>query len=266
MNATTLNPTRAQSAKRKFRVLGVNVDAVQIPDVIAQMESWIAEHTGSHFIAVAGMHGVTEAQRDPAFKRILNGADLVVPDGMPLVWLARRRAIPLKRRVYGPELMIDFCHGTTAKGYRHFLYGGDPVVVGNLAAVLRQRYPGIVIAEAYSPPFRPLTEAEETEITNRLNGSAIDVLWVALGCPRQERWMHVHRDKLRVPVMVGVGAAFDFIAGAKRQAPRWMREIGLEWLFRLLQEPRRLWHRYIVYGSEFVFRVILEEIGLHRSD
>ncbi|HXA56986.1 MAG TPA: WecB/TagA/CpsF family glycosyltransferase [Candidatus Acidoferrum sp.] len=266
MNRTDLDATPDQRANAKFRVLGVNVDAVQIPEVIARMESWIAERGASHFIAVTGMHGVTEAQRDPGFKRILNGADLAVPDGMPLVWLARRRGIQLERRVYGPELMTDFCGQTVAKSYRHFLYGGDPVVAGHLATVLQERFPGILIAGVYSPPFRPLTEAEETEITNRLNHNSIDVLWVALGCPRQERWMHVHRDKLRVPVMVGVGAAFDFIAGAKKQAPRWMRECGLEWLFRLLQEPRRLWRRYLVYGSEFAFRVILEQLGLHRPD
>jgi N-acetylglucosaminyldiphosphoundecaprenol N-acetyl-beta-D-mannosaminyltransferase len=266
MNAATFNATRAQSADRKFRVLGVNVDAVQIPDVIAQMESWISERGSAHFIAVTGMHGVSEAQRDPAFKRILNGADLVVPDGMPLVWLARRQRIPLKRRVYGPELMTDFCRDTAAKGYRHFLYGGDPVVVSHLLLVLRQRFPGLAIAGVYSPPFRPLTEAEETEITNRLNDSAADVVWVALGTPRQERWMHVHREKLRAPVIVGVGAAFDFIAGAKKQAPRWMRENGLEWLYRLLQEPRRLWRRYLIYGSQFAVRVILEELGFRRPD
>lgn len=262
--------TQAHSIRReipaRFSALGVDVAAIQIPAVIAQMQSWIAQCHGSHFIAVTGMHGIMEAQRDPAFKRILNAADLLVPDGMPLVWLARWRGLPLQRRVYGPELMSSFCEQTVTSGYRHFLYGGEPVVTERLANSLGERFPGLLIAGTYSPPFRPLTEAEENEIVERLNASAVDVLWVGLGTPRQERWMHIHRDRLQVPVIVGVGAAFDFHAGVKKQAPEWMRENGLEWLFRLLQEPRRLWRRYLVYGAEFIFRMILEQLGFRGSD
>jgi N-acetylglucosaminyldiphosphoundecaprenol N-acetyl-beta-D-mannosaminyltransferase len=229
------------------------VNAVQIPDVIALMERWIAEQAPSHIVAVTGMHGVTEAQHDSTFKDILNSADLVVPDGMPLVWLGRHHGFPLHRRVYGPELMQTFCR-EVGSCYRHFLYGGKPEVTALLAKTLETTY-GMNVVGQYSPPFRQLSDEEDQEIVSLINSAKPDVLWVGLSTPKQERWMHQHRSRLRVPVVVGVGAAFDFNSGVSRQAPVWMRENGLEWLFRLIQEPRRLWKRYLVYGSEFAFRV-----------
>ena len=245
-----------------FTVLGVRINAVQIPDVVAQMERWISERNGCHFIAVTGMHGVTEAQHEPSFKRILNSADLVVPDGMPLVWLGRRRGYPLKRRVYGPELMQSFCNATGSK-YRHFFYGGVPGIPTLLAEVLEEKY-GIRMVGTHSPPFRPLSDKEDEEILAEINSAKPDVLWVGLSTPKQERWMYEHRLQLHVPVVVGVGAAFDINTGRVRQAPSWMRERGLEWLFRLVQEPRRLWRRYLVYGSEFAWRVTLELSGWRK--
>jgi N-acetylglucosaminyldiphosphoundecaprenol N-acetyl-beta-D-mannosaminyltransferase len=247
-----------------FKVLGVRVHAVQIPDVIAQMENWIAERAPSHFVAVTGMHGVTEAQHDPLFKQILNSADLVVPDGMPLVWLGRHHGHPLERRVYGPELMQTFCRATGSK-YRHFFYGGMPGVAALIANVLESKH-GISVVGHYSPPFRALSNQEDEEIISLINAARPDVLWVGLSTPKQERWMYEHRPRLLVPAMVGVGAAFDLNSGRSRQAPRWMREHGLEWLFRLLQEPRRLWKRYLIYGSEFACRVTLELLSLRRLD
>ena len=241
-----------------FEVLGVRVNAVQIPDVIAQMERWICERNMCHFIAVTGMHGVTEAQHDDSFKRILNSADLVVPDGMPLVWLGRRHGYQLRRRVYGPELMQTFCRSTGSK-YRHFFYGGMPGVPTFLAKTLQEKC-GITAVGNYSPPFRALSKEEDGEIVALINAAKPDVLWIGLSTPKQERWMYKHRLKLRVPVVVGVGAAFDLNSGRTRQAPRWMREHGLEWFFRLLQEPRRLWRRYLIYGSEFVWNVASEEL------
>ncbi len=249
-----------------YSVLGVDVDAVQIPDVIAQMENWIGTRQQTHYIAVTGMHTVMEAQHDPGFRAVLAEADLVVPDGMPLVWCARLRGHALRRRVYGPELMLTFCRETAAKGYRHFFYGGDSSVPERLAASLRQACPGICVAGTFSPPFRQLSPEEDAYIVEMIHRAAPDVLWVGLGAPKQEKWMYEHRDRLNVPVLVGVGAAFDFHAGTKRQAPRWMREHGLEWLFRLVQEPRRLWRRYLVYGSEFVVLNMMEILGLKRFD
>jgi N-acetylglucosaminyldiphosphoundecaprenol N-acetyl-beta-D-mannosaminyltransferase len=245
-----------------FKVLGVCVNAVQIPDVVTRMEEWITERDECHFIAVTGMHGVVEAQRDPGFKKVLNSADLVVPDGMPLVWLGRQYGKSLERRVYGPELMCTFCRDTGSR-YRHFFYGGMPGVPTLLAKLLREQY-RIELAGEYSPPFYALDKEQDEEIIDHINAARPDVLWVGLSTPKQERWMYEHRPFLRIPVAVGVGAAFDLNTGRVRQAPIWMREHGLEWSFRLLQEPRRLWKRYLVYGPEFVWNVALELLSLRR--
>jgi N-acetylglucosaminyldiphosphoundecaprenol N-acetyl-beta-D-mannosaminyltransferase len=241
----------------EFRVLGIPVNAVQIPEVVAWMEECIAERGPARYVAVTGMHGVTESQENAEFRTMLKEADLVVPDGMPLVWLGRWRGFPhLARRVYGPELMETFCRETGNK-YRHFFYGGAPGVADHLAQVEHERY-GIRIAGTWCPPFRALTEEEDREVVSRINQAAPDVLWVGLSTPKQERWMYEHRDRLRVPLLLGVGAAFDLNTGRLQQAPAWMRENGLEWLFRLLAEPKRLWRRYLVQGSRFVWNVLLE--------
>jgi len=253
---------RHRRERTKFRVLGVGVNAVQIPDVVAQMECWISERSTCHFIAVTDMHSITEAHHERSFKHVLNSADMVVPDGMPLVWLGRWQGCPLKRRVYGPELMHSFCQETTSK-YRHFFYGGGPGVPTLLANTLQEKY-GIDVAGSYSPPFRMLSKEEDQEVVALINAAKPDVLWVGLGAPKQEYWMYEHRPRLRVPVLIGVGAAFDFNIGRVRQAPRWMREHGLEWLFRLLQEPRRLRRRYLIHGPEFVFNVAAEMLLLRR--
>ena len=247
-----------------FKVLGVRVDAVQIPDVVQQMRGWINARQGCQYIAVTGMHGVSESQRDPIFKTILNEADLVVPDGMPLVWLGKRHGHPLRRRVYGPELMQTFCHETGSK-YRHFFYGGMPGIPELLARTLNEKF-GTNVVGHYSPPFRPLTPDEDQEVIDRIHLANPDVLWVGLSTPKQERWMHEHRSKLRVPVLVGVGAAFDMNSGRAKQAPAWMQENGLEWSFRLFQEPRRLWRRYLISGPQFIFGVASELLSLRRYD
>lgn len=248
--------------KPSYKVLGVRVDAVQIPDVVNQMECWIKERRGTHYIAVTGMHGISEAQEDGTFKIILNSADLVVPDGMPLVWLGRLRGFSLRRRVYGPELMLTFCEQTSCRSYRHFFYGGAPGVAEQLAETLRTRFAGIQVAGSYSPPFRPLRGEERREVVAMISRLRPDVVWVGLSTPKQERWMHEYRKEIDVPVMVGVGAAFDLNSGRMKQAPAWMREHGFEWFYRLLQEPLRLWRRYLVFGPKFLGNVILELLGL----
>ncbi len=247
-----------------FKVLGVRVFAVQIPDVIAQMERWIAKRDGCHTVAVTGMHGVTEANRHARFKRVLNSSSLVIPDGMPLVWIARRKGHPLRRRTYGPELMDTFVR-TTGPKYRHFLYGGKDGVADRLARTLAARY-GAKIAGVYSPPFRPLRPEERDDVIKTINSSNADVLWVGLSTPKQEIWMDEYKDRLRVPVALGVGAAFDINSGLAKQAPPWMREHGFEWLFRLLSEPRRLWRRYLLYGPEFVFNVACELLSVRKFE
>lgn len=256
-DAAGAGATETTASLPPFRVLGVRIDAVQIPDVISRMEKWIEARNGTRFIAVTGMHGVTEAQRDASFRSVLHAADLVVPDGMPLVWLARRQGHPLRRRVYGPELMATFCEQTASRGYRHFFYGGAPGVADALAENFARRF-GVVAAGNFAPPFRPLTAREDEEAVSRINASGVDIVWVGLSTPKQERWMFEHRRKLNVPVLAGVGAAFDFHTGRVAQAPEWMRENGLEWFFRLTQDPRRLWQRYLLGGTRFCMLVLLE--------
>lgn len=257
-----LGVTKPHVSIPQFNLLGVRVHALQIPEVVTWMEAAIADRSRCRFLSATGMHGVTEAQHDPQFKEILNAADLVVPDGMPLVWAARRHKLPLRRRVYGPELTETFCRVTGAK-YSHFFYGGAPGVAEHLGEVLQERY-GIRVAGCYSPPFRPLTGAEEITVREIIESAKPDVLWVGLSTPKQERWMYAHRNVLAVPLLMGVGAAFDFHTGRVKQAPAWMQENGLEWLFRLVQEPRRLWRRYLIYGSQFAWNVSLELIGFKK--
>ena len=251
-------------ASASYKVLGVRVDAVQIPDVILHMERWIGESGSCRYIAVTDMHSLMQAQHSMSFKGILQDADLVVPDGYPLAWLGRQKGFALRRRVYGPELLERFCGATQGKGYRHYFYGGAQGVAADLAARLGDRYRGLQVAGAYCPPFRPLTQEEDDETVSMINAAHANVVWVGLGAPKQERWMSEHRGRLNASVLVGVGAAFDFHTGRIAQAPHWMREHGLEWLFRLSREPSRLWRRYLIYGTQFVALVLLEALGLKK--
>ena len=255
-----------QSTTGQYAVLGTRVDAVQTPDVIAQMERWVESRENCRYIAVTGMHGVIEARHDRLFREALRGADLVVPDGMPLVWLGRRQGFRLPRRVYGPELMLRFWQQTNDKGYRHFFYGGAPGVATALASRFEREFPGHRIVGTFSPPYRPLTPDEDSAVIRMIHGARPDFVWVGIGTPKQERWMHAHRELLGPCILVGVGAAFDFHTGRTRSAPRWMGEHGLEWLFRLCQEPRRLWRRYLVNGPQFAGLVLLELLNLKKTE
>jgi N-acetylglucosaminyldiphosphoundecaprenol N-acetyl-beta-D-mannosaminyltransferase len=251
-------------ARRTFRILGVRVDAVQIPQVVERVKDWIANGRACHYVTFTGLHGVSETRKDSKFKDILNGADLVVADGMPVVWLGRLHGHSLPRRVYGPELMETFCRETGAS-YRHFFYGGAPGVADSLAASLMERF-HIVVAGTHSPPFRELTSEEDEALVKLVHEASSDLFWVGLSTPKQERWMYEHRTRLQLPVLLGVGAAFDLNCGRLRQAPEWMRENGLEWLFRLLAEPRRLWKRYLVTIPSAIWGISVEIFSLKRLD
>jgi len=247
-----------------FRVVGVRVDAVQPPEAVARIKRWIDNRENGKYVAVTGMHGVAESRQDPRFREILNQAALVVPDGMPLVWLGRWHGHSLRRRVTGSELMLAFCR-ETGPGPRHFFYGGAPDVAEDLARQLHEQF-NITVVGTYTPPFRPLTAAEEADLTAQVHAAAPDVLWVGLSTPKQERWMYAHRLSLNVPVILGVGAAFDMNSGRLKRAPAWMRESGLEWFYRLVSEPRRLWRRYLVIIPRSVWSISLELFHLRKFE
>ncbi len=232
---------------------------------LARIERWIA--TGDkQYVCVSGIHGVMESQRDEGLRAIHNSAGMVVPDGMPLVWLSRLHGFSEVERVYGPDLLLACCHRSLETGYRHFFYGGGPGVPEQLIDRLTARFPGLLVAGAFSPPFRALTSEEDLALVRRINAAQPDIVWVGLSTPKQERWMSEHRDRLDAPVFIGVGAAFDFHAGLKRQAPRWMQRNGLEWMFRLLTEPRRLWRRYLRNNPHFVWLILLQSLGFRRYE
>jgi N-acetylglucosaminyldiphosphoundecaprenol N-acetyl-beta-D-mannosaminyltransferase len=250
---------------KRVNVLGVGVSAVSMQQALDTIADWV-EAREPHYVCVSGVHGVMESHRDESLRRIHNAAGLVTPDGMPLAWLGRALGGTHVQRVYGPDLMLACCRDFAARGYRHFFYGGAPGVPERLAARLRERIPSLRVAGCYSPPFRALTAEEDDSLVRRINQSAADVVWVGLSTPKQERWMHAHVARLNAPALIGVGAAFDFHAGMKRQAPRWMQRSGLEWLFRLATEPRRLWRRYLRNNPEFVVRLVIQAAGLRTYD
>jgi N-acetylglucosaminyldiphosphoundecaprenol N-acetyl-beta-D-mannosaminyltransferase len=218
------------------------------------MDGMIGRRERGYVCAVA-VHAVTVAQRDPEMRDALLRSTLTVPDGMPLVWAVNLLGESLPHRVYGPELMRRYTRRCAEKGHRIWLYGGrDQGSLAQLALNLRQDFPGIRIVGGYSPPFRNLETHEEEEVVQRINADRPDVLWVGTGVPRQEKWMARMRDRLEVPVMCAVGAAFDFHAGRISQAPPWMQDRGLEWTYRIAQEPRRLLPRYLYYNPAFLRR------------
>lgn len=231
-------------------IVGTRVDAVSSTDVVDRVFRWV-EETVPRYVCVCTVHMVMEGHDAPEFQSIVNGADLVTPDGVPLVWCLRLLGVDRAVRVHGPWLLPFLCEEAARRGVPVGFYGGAPDVVCDLLAELTRRAPGLDVAYQYCPPFRPLTVAEDAAVVRTINASGARILFVGLGCPRQERWMAEHRDKLPL-VMLGVGAAFDFVSGHKREAPMWLQQIGLGWLFRLLCEPRRLWRRYLYHNPRFI--------------
>ena len=217
------------------------------------------------YLCVAAVHTVMESREDDALREAVDGAAFTVPDGQPLAWALRKLGHDIDARVYGPELMDRACARSAGSGQRHYLYGGrDEKVLAQLAANLLDRHPGLELAGGWSPPHRPLDDAELDEIAARINAARPDVVWVGIGVPKQEKWMAAMRDRLDAPVLVGVGAAFDFHAGLVSQAPRWMQSTGLEWAYRLLQEPGRLWRRYLRYNPRFVLGFLRQWLAHRR--
>jgi len=252
-----------QSESLRFPVLAVGISAVHPGAVVERVLAMVAARERG-YINVCTVHTMLECVDDRRMAAIINDSTMAVPDGMPLVWLGRR-AFPGAgvRRCYGPDLMLAVCEAGLQTGMRHCLYGGAPDVLELLEQNLKAKFPGLDVVERISPPFRDMTKSEKQYIANRINAARPDVVWVGLGTPKQDLWMGEFRGKLEAPVLIAVGAAFNFHAGRLAQAPPWMQRAGLEWLYRLLREPRRLWRRYLIGNQRFIWLLLRHRLHNH---
>jgi N-acetylglucosaminyldiphosphoundecaprenol N-acetyl-beta-D-mannosaminyltransferase len=244
-------------------VLGVPLALTDYERTLDWIDAMIAGHDRG-YVCVCNVHTVMASGEDAELRDALEGSSVNVPDGQPLVWAINALGHSLAGRVYGPELMARACERAVHSGNRFYLYGGrNQGALVQLALNLRQRYPGVRIVGGYSPPHRPLTDEEESAVVTEINRSRADVVWVGIGVPKQEKWMAAMRERLDAPLMLGVGAAFDFHAGLVPQAPYWLQEAGLEWAYRLAHEPRRLWKRYLRYNPRFM-AAFAQQLVVHR--
>lgn len=241
------------------RVLGAFIDAVDWATALERIFCW-AQRRESRYVCLCNVHSVVAARRDVAFGHVVNEADMATPDGAPVAWMLRRLGFIGQARINGPDLMWRYCEKAAQSGESIYLYGGTPDTLELLQRRLFENFPTLKIVGAYSPPFRPLSEDEDAAVIEKINDSGAGVVWVSLGCPKQEVWMAAHRGRINA-VMVGVGAAFDYHAGTILRAPLWMQRYGLEWLHRLVSEPRRLWRRYLVTNSLFVIGAVRQLMG-----
>jgi len=235
-----------------FTVLGLTFFSGSIAEVVGRVDMWIEANIRT-YVCVTGAHGVVEAHDKPAVLRAHQGAGLVVPDGMPLVWVGRAMGHRKTERIYGPDLFLALCRRAQEEKWGVFFYGCTTPVLAALSRRLHAQFPKLVIAGSYAPPFRMLTKKESNEIVHTINTSGARIVFVGLSTPKQELWMQHFSDLLHANTLIGTGAAFDFIAGTKNQAPRWIQRSGFEWMFRLIQEPRRLWYRYTVQNIYFLY-------------
>jgi N-acetylglucosaminyldiphosphoundecaprenol N-acetyl-beta-D-mannosaminyltransferase len=244
-------------------VLGMRVDATSYEDASQHVVQWAREGR-SAYVCVATVHMTMEAFDSSAFQRVVNGADLVTPDGRPLVWALRSLGVKDATQVRGTDLTTHVVERAARERVPIGLYGGTPELLQLFARTLKSRYPGTRVVCQIAPPFRPLTPEEDKRVTQEIVSSGARIVFVGIGCPKQERWMVLHKERIPA-VMLGVGAAFDFHTGRVRQAPHWMQVAGLEWVFRLLMDPKRLWKRYAKHNPRFVALFLLELLGLSRS-
>lgn len=245
-------------------VVGVPLAVIDYEQTLEWMDAMVAGRQHG-YVCVCNVHTVMASQEDPELRAALTSSAVNVPDGQPLVWALNALGQSLSDRVYGPELMTRACARAASTGQRFYLYGGrDQEALLQLGTILRRRFPGINIVGGYAPPFRRLTDEERSAVAEDINESEADVVWVGIGVPKQEKWMAVMRPYLDAPVLVGVGAAFDFLAGVVPQAPPMLQKAGLEWAFRLVQEPRRLWRRYLRYNPRFV-AAFARQLAAHRA-
>jgi N-acetylglucosaminyldiphosphoundecaprenol N-acetyl-beta-D-mannosaminyltransferase len=249
------------------QVLGVPVSVLTLNEALTTIDQWIARGE-RNYVCTLDVHALMESHSTPDVRKIYQSAAMVTPDGMPLVWLLHRIGYRAADRICGPDLMPAVFRHSQGRGYRHFLYGSSETTLSLLQEKLGHNFPGARIVGRYSPPYRALTREEELEVDRAVNAADPDIVWVGLGAPKQDRWMAAHRPALKAPVLIGVGAAFDMLAGRVTRAPRFLQRTGCEWMFRIAQEPRRLSRRYLEANSKFAMMLIGEKFGLtkHQAD
>jgi N-acetylglucosaminyldiphosphoundecaprenol N-acetyl-beta-D-mannosaminyltransferase len=252
----------ADPARDRIDLAGVLIDQLDLPSAVRRIRGFL-DAGGTHQVVTVNLDFISIAQRDPVFRATINEADLAVADGMPLVWVSRLRGRPLAQRVAGVDLVDQSCQLAAELGRRVFLLGAAPGVAEAAGRTMEARYPGLRVADVYAPPFGPIPRAEDDHIVRRIEQAAPDFLFVALGAPRQDLWIRAHHGRLHVPVAMGVGCVLDLLAGVVRRAPGWMQGTGLEWSYRLVQEPRRLWRRYILDDLPMLGMLVLSStLGL----
>ena len=259
----TASANRPAMTVQRVNVLGVGISVLNLGTARAAIAEALAQGRKG-YICVTGVHGVIEAQSDPAFREVLNRAFLCTPDGMPMVWAGKGAGFKEMGRVYGPDLLAEVAEWTRGSGHTHFLYGGAPGVAEQMRQRLETSYPGLRVVGTFTPPFGPLSPSDEARLIAQVAAAQPDLFWVGLSTPKQEKFMAAYLPRLETKIMVGVGAAFDFYAGRVRQAPRWLQRSGLEWLFRLCMEPRRLWRRYARNNPLFLWLVLCQLTRLKR--
>lgn len=242
--------------RQRCHVIGAPIDIISWSDAIGTLHGWAAARE-SRFVCICNVHSVVTALQNPAFRRTVEAADMATPDGAPVAWTMRRKGFTRQERINGPDLMWRLCAAAEASGLSIGLFGSSQQTLEELERALSRTFPGLRVAYSVSPPFRALSMQEDDAIVRQINSSGAGLLFVGLGCPKQEEWMAEHRGRVNA-VMIGVGAAFDYHAGTLPRAPDWMRSSGLEWLFRVLSEPRRLWKRYLLTNSVFIWRTAVE--------
>ena len=236
-------------------ILGVNIAAVNMNDVLSFTHDHIKELSGE-YICVSNVHTTVTAYKDPSYLAVQNNAIMALPDGGPLSSVGRKRGYTQMERVTGPSYMEEILKVSGQYGYRHFFYGSSKETTDKMADVIKERYPDVIIAGVFNPPFRPLTAAEDTEVIKMITETQPNFVWVGLGAPKQEIWMAEHQYKIP-GLMVGVGAAFDYLAGNIQRAPEWMQTANLEWFYRLCQDPKRLFKRYVVTNTSFIWNAVI---------
>lgn len=261
---TTPVMQRQEFSHPHANVLGVGVSALDLQSAVELADRWLASECGHCYIAVTGVHGIMEAHRNPELCQILNRALLNLPDGMPMTWVGRCQGNRCMNRVFGPDFMTEICRISVQRGYRHFLYGGEPGVAERLCGVLQRRFPGLDVVGICTPPFRSLKPEEELDLIAQVRASRPHIVWVGLSTPKQERFMAQYVDRLQVPLLVGVGAAFDYHTGRIRDCAPWVKRCGLQWLHRLAQEPGRLGRRYLRNNPSFLWHIANQLAGIRQ--